>query len=257
MNVGRFIELWNLVPPGGRFDLSVYAYWAAYRFRESIHISPNFFHAPLFGLFIRTGAYALVPRLLANQSGLYADGELTHPILESFFGVSHYPVPFSYLPGHEKIPENWYGLRSVGSSWPAIQVLADCFSFCGMYDELCGFGGNVAGVDTYVGEWHCTHLNLNFDLLTRCAPGVRLDDPVSGIANFGQLFDPTNFLCFLLQFIKSAAPTSAGNLFATLFETLGTTVATVGCPEIPDLTRGGVPLWASLEQQFPGARRAV
>lgn len=153
----RFIELSSLVPPGGRFDRSVYGYWAAYRFHESIHISPNFYYGPATGILFRTGAYALVPRLFANQSGRYPDGELTHEVLESFYGFTHYPAPYTYNLGCERIPYDWYGLRSVGSSWPALEVVSDVFSWCGPYPELCSFGGNVNGVDTFAGWSNLSH----------------------------------------------------------------------------------------------------
>ncbi|KAI5362707.1 Putative chloroperoxidase [Septoria linicola] len=236
LNVERFIKLWSLVPPGERFDLSVYGYWAAYRFHESIHISPNFWFGPTTGLLARNAGYGIPPCCLANQTGRYPDGELTHEILESFYAITHYPAPFTHIPGWERIPANWYGLRSIGSSWPLVQVIADVLGFCASYNELCSVGGNIAGVDTFA--------------------GIRLDDPASGVANLGHLFEGTNLLCFTLQLVKTAAPTWAGNLFATLFELIGTTVSTVGCPEIPDLTRGGVPLLESFKRDYPGAARA-
>lgn len=90
------------------------------------------------------------------------------------------------------------------------------------------------------------------DVLT-LLPGVRFDDPASGFANLGLLADPENFLCFVLQFIKFVAPTFTNNLFADLFGMLGTTVASVGCPEIPDLTRGAFTFLEDLRQKYPGA----
>ncbi|KAF2213072.1 hypothetical protein CERZMDRAFT_40386, partial [Cercospora zeae-maydis SCOH1-5] len=233
MNVTRFIELWNLVPQGGRFDLSVLNYWAAHRFHWSIEHSPNFFYGPLTGIIFRTVVYALIPRLLANHTGRYPDGELTHEVLESFYAITHDPAPFTYHVGWERIPANWYGLASTGSSWTLVDAITDAFSFCGPYPELCSFGGNVHGVNTFT--------------------GLRLDDPASGFANLGLLTNPTNFICFVLQFIRFLSPTFTNNLFADIFGLLGTTVSTIGCPEIPDLTRGANSMIENLKQKYPGA----
>lgn len=74
--------------------------------------------------------------------------------------------------------------------------------------------------------------------------------------NLPNLLQGNNLFCFALELLKTATPSFTNNLFKTLFDLVGTTLTSLGCPEIGLLTRGGVSLNENMQSIYPGAARA-
>lgn len=52
-------------------------------------------------------------RFMSNKSATYPEGYLNGEVLKSFFSVTGTPGNFTYTPGYERIPDNWYK-RAIG-----------------------------------------------------------------------------------------------------------------------------------------------
>ncbi|KXS98325.1 hypothetical protein AC578_6853 [Pseudocercospora eumusae] len=234
LDINLFQRLYYSVPEGYPFTFYDMAHIAARRFHECIATSPNFYFGPVAGLVVANAAKIFAARIFANYSDPYhPEGVLTHQILKSFFGVVDWPRPFTYNYGCERIPENW--TRRPGA-YGLLEFNVDLIEWIGWFPELGSIGGNMGAVNTFA--------------------GIRLDDPASGISNLPKLLEGNNLICIALELMKTASPSFANNLFKTLFDLVGTTIQSIGCPQIGALERGGVPLTQNLQSIYPGAARA-
>lgn len=153
--------------------------------------------------------------------------------------MSGSPGNFTYQRGHERIPEQWYH-RPV--PYGLVTLNLDLVDWILRNPVLASIGGNVGTVNSFA--------------------GVDLSDPVSGLTNVPKLLEDNNLICFALEFVKLAAPSYTNNIFTTLaaplnslLDELNTPLLSLACPEFDSLTKDGVPLWESLQQQFPGANK--
>lgn len=149
------------------------------------------------------------------------------------------PGNFTYRKGWERIPADWYH-RPLPYSLVGVNL--DLVDWIVRNPVLGSIGGNVGTVNSFV--------------------GVDLSDPVSGLTNVPKLLESNNLVCFVLEFVKLAAPSYTNNLITTLaapltslLDALAVPLLSLDCPQFDALTKGGVPLWESLQQQFPGANK--
>lgn len=151
------------------------------------------------------------------------------------------PGSFTYRRGWERIPEQWhhrtlpYGLAEVN---------VDLVRWIARHPKLASIGGNVGTVNSFV--------------------GIDLSSPSSGLANIPRLLESNNLICFALEFVKLAAPSYTNNLITTLaaplnllLDALDVSLLSLACPQFKALTKGGEPLWESLQRQFPGANKTA
>lgn len=105
----QFYDLQAGVPDDkANFDLDVITAHRAARFEDSIKNNGYFFNAPFSGIIASPAAYAFIYRFMANKSAEYPEGRLDRYSLKSFYAISGESGNFTYTPGHERIPENWY-----------------------------------------------------------------------------------------------------------------------------------------------------
>jgi hypothetical protein len=142
-----------------------------------------------------------------------------------------------YNRGHERIPENWY--RRPGS-YGLVELNLDTVDWILKYPELASIGGNTGTVNSFT--------------------GVNLSDPVSGLANIPSFLESNNLMCFALEIVKVAAPTSTNSLFATLGDVLtkltdaiDAPLLSLDCPSWSSITQGGKSWLQRLQDKYPGA----
>ncbi|GIZ36964.1 hypothetical protein CKM354_000042800 [Cercospora kikuchii] len=225
MDVNLFFQLYDSVPYGGLFTREAIVQASCLRWHQSVLWNPNFYYGPGTGYFRNFAQMGLF--LWANHSDDSLTGYLTHEILYSFYGLTG----DGYRPGWERFPENWYRRPAPFS---LADHVAELFTWFGLCPALASIGGNTGSPNSFA--------------------GINIDDPVSGIANLPNLLEGNNLLCFMLQIVKMESPSFFNNIYATIFGLLSEVTSTLGCPEIPDLTRGGQPLFANLQATYPGAR---
>ncbi|KXT17383.1 hypothetical protein AC579_3877 [Pseudocercospora musae] len=233
VDIELFKQMYYSVPEGQLITAHDMARYKALRFKQSIATNKFFYHGPYTGAIASNAGYLFAARLFANHSGATAEGELTHDILKSIFGVVDYPHPFTYNFGWERIPYNWY--RRAGD-YSLIELNLDLVQFLLWYPETHSIGGNTGEVNSFA--------------------GIDFSDPVSGILNLPNFLLGNNLICFALEVVKLVSPTYSNNIYATLFGTLGNIGSGLGCPVIPDLTHGGVPIGQYMQQTYPGAKQA-
>ncbi|KAF2767032.1 Cloroperoxidase [Teratosphaeria nubilosa] len=259
MNLTTFEQLYDMVPEnsGRTFTLDVMADFAKKRWDHSIATNPYFYYGPVTGTIARNTGFCFVKNLMANYSAEHPEGVLSkseapqsfqivlltpeaHDILKSFYGVTGERANFKYDKGHERIPENWY---KTGLDYGLVQLNLDILHFILKYPIFASIGGNMGEVNSFT--------------------GVDLQDPVSGALNIGNILENNYLLCFALEVFNFAAPNYLNNIVATLepvlklvTDTVAGAVLNMSCPQIGEITRDGVPLWESLGNEFPGAKKS-
>ena len=86
------------------------------RFDQSIANNPYFFNGPFSGVAVQPAAYTFIYRFMANKSAEYPEGILNQDVLKSFFSISGNSGSFTWTPGNERIPDNWYK-RAIGDEY--------------------------------------------------------------------------------------------------------------------------------------------
>lgn len=129
-----------------------------------------------------------------------ASGILGGDVLKTFYGVTSDAVQdFKYIPGTEKIPDNWYK-RAIGDEYTIPGYQLDLLSYAAQYPQILSFGGNTGKVNTFT--------PLDVGSLTK------------GLYNTGTLLEGSNFLCFALQVQQATAPDLLAGLFIDLESSL-------------------------------------
>lgn len=118
---------------------------------------------------------------------LNADSE-TGAMFKQFFAVTGDYPNFTWLPGQEQIPDNWYR-RTSTNQYGFAGVVGDLGIQFGAYPDSFKFGGNVNGVNTYT--------------------GVDLANFTNGAYHAGDLTDPNKAACFYAQFAQAGIPDAA------------------------------------------------
>lgn len=116
--------------------------------------------------------------------GFQADDNL------QFFAVTGDYPNFKWLPGQERIPDNWYK-RPSSNEYNAVNVFQDLGVQFLAYPDSFRLGGNTNGVNTY--------------------GGVDLSDLTGGAMNLDYLLDISgkNATCFYAQFVQAIIPDAA------------------------------------------------
>ncbi|KAK5163810.1 uncharacterized protein LTR77_010484 [Saxophila tyrrhenica] len=241
MNMSRFQELYDSVPARQNFNFDVMAKWASKRFHDSVETNPYFYYGPFTGMVARNAGYLFITRLFASYDQGSSEGVLTHDTLKSFFGVRGDGSNMRYKEGWERIPSNWYRNPV---DYGLTQLNLDTVQLVSKYPELGNIGGNTGSTDSFT--------------------GVDMDDVLGGVLNADQLLEDNSLMCFALEVVKLASPNYLNNLYSTLAEpleliknSLATPLLSLSCPEWRDLTMGGKPLLAALENEFPGAQQSL
>jgi len=187
LNVTRFASAYAAHDGNGHYNLDLFAQNFALKVQESIENNPLYFSAPFSTFVVSPAAFNFVINLMSNHSAESPSGYLDGETFKTFFGVTGEYPNFTWLPGQERIPENWYRrpapffyeLKDIGGD-VAIQYLA--------YPDSARIGGNINGVNTYA--------------------GVDLGDLTGGAFQLTDLLDTsgTNSSCYITELAQALIP---------------------------------------------------
>ncbi|KAL8959135.1 MAG: hypothetical protein Q9183_005689 [Haloplaca sp. 2 TL-2023] len=203
------------------------------RFDDSINTNPYFFFPQFAGVLVAPAGYAFPPSMMANHSDQYPEGYLDKETFKNFFSVSGEPGKFTYQPGHERIPENWY---KRATPYTMTEFLLQVLEF-GLQDpRLLSVGGNTGTTNSFT--------------------GVSVSDLTGGVFNAATLTEGNNLQCFVFQAIQAEAPGQLTGLYKDLtkalqplFNNIDGTLEGLGCPQLMGLDD-------SLYEQYPGYKKS-
>ncbi|CAH0395148.1 unnamed protein product [Bemisia tabaci] len=168
--------------PDNNYTFDIITQFRVDRRDHSVQTNPYFFWGPFSGLLVNPGAFAFMPRLMANHSAEHPEGHLTREVLLQFFAVKQTDNgTYNYTEGHERIPDNWYR-RPLGFEYGQVPFLLDILAMAAKHPEFLSVGGNTGEVDSFA--------------------GADLTDLTGGVLNFQDLAKGDNFACFVFQLLK-------------------------------------------------------
>ena len=207
--------------------------------QQSIETNPMFFSAPFSGVLVAPAAYMFVINLMSNHSAAEPSGWLDGEMFKTFFAVEGEYPNFKWLPGQERIPENWYRRPST-QMYDAANVNSDVAVQYGAYPDSFRLGGNMNGVNSYA--------------------GVDLSDLTGGVFNMEGLFDVNNPMagCFMAQFVQALIPDAAGGLLGALSPVTKAVRSLISTNILPFAADLNCPTVAKFDQtlfnKFPGQK---
>ncbi|KAL8997591.1 MAG: hypothetical protein Q9188_006291 [Gyalolechia gomerana] len=188
------------------------------RFNDSIENNPYFFFPQFAGVLVAPAGYAFPPAMMSNKSAQYPQGYLDKETFKSFFAVSGEPGSFTYQPGYERIPDNFYK-RAVGDEYSIPDYLADVLQFARQDPRLLSIGGNTGTPNTFT--------------------GISLTDFTHGVYNSATLAQGNNLQCFTFQLIQAEAPGLLTGVYEDVTQALGDLFQEIdgaldglGCPQL-------------------------
>ncbi|EME42780.1 hypothetical protein DOTSEDRAFT_176075 [Dothistroma septosporum NZE10] len=179
-----------------RYTLDAFAQNFGEKVQESISTNPYYF-APVFSTtLVAPAAYNFVINFMSNHTADEPNGYFDGAMFKEFFAVSgDTPDDFKWLPGQERIPDNWYR-RTSSNQYNALNVFTDLLPNWAAYPDTFRLGGNTNGVNTY--------------------GGVSLTDLTGGVFTLSNLVtfnngvpDASNAACFFSQAIQQGIPDPA------------------------------------------------
>ncbi|PVH71859.1 Cloroperoxidase, partial [Cadophora sp. DSE1049] len=199
--------------------------------QESIDNNPYYFTGAFSTVVVVPAAYNFVINFMSNHSKEEPSGYLDGYNFKSFFGVTGEPANFKWLPGQERVPENWYR-RPSSNQYTAPDVFIDVGIGYAAYPKTLKFGGNTGKPNSFV--------------------GVNVANLTGGIFSAQDLFKGDNLACFSFSVLQQGIP----NFLSTVLNDLapvtkfvnkyvGPLVGGLNCPEIKGQSTG-------LFNDFPG-----
>jgi len=187
------------------------------RFNDSVTRNPYFFYSPFAGVLVSPAGFSFPVRMMANHTAEFPEGSLSKAQLMSFFSITGESGSFTYTPGNERIPDNWYK-RAIGDEYTIPGFLADVLDFGEKYPPLLDIAGNTGKTDSLT--------PVDLGALTK------------GVFNAADLLQGNNLECFLLQVSQAALPDIAGaesnigNMISPLTTTVAERLAELSCPQL-------------------------
>ncbi|KAL8751460.1 MAG: hypothetical protein Q9184_006063 [Pyrenodesmia sp. 2 TL-2023] len=205
------------------------------RFNDSIATNPYFFFPQFAGVLVAPAGYAFPPAFMSNKSAQYPSGYLSKENLKSFFAVSGQSGAFTYQPGWERIPDNFYK-RAVGDEYTIADFNLDVLQFALQDPRLLSVGGNTGTTNSFTG--------LDPTALT------------NGVFNGATLAEGNNLQCFIYQLIQAEAPGLLTGVYGDLtkalqplMDNLEENMEGLGCPQLMEVDE-------SFYEKYPGYMRA-
>ncbi|RDA89433.1 hypothetical protein CP532_6116 [Ophiocordyceps camponoti-leonardi (nom. inval.)] len=230
LQIDQFQHLYDMPQGPNGYDITTLTEFRSERWDESVHKNANFFYGPFSGNIAQRAAYIFIYRLMSNKSAEYPEGYLNGDVLKSFFSVEGESGNFTYRPGHERIPDNWYR-RAVGDELGFRTLSSDARYMAGKHPKFNYLGGNRGKVDTF----------------TR----VNISDFTHGAYDDETLGEGRNAACFAVTFQLLVAPDHFGKFFKDVTEPLDKLrgiqkEAVRECPPLDRVVR-------SMFDSFPGS----
>ncbi|KUJ15136.1 Cloroperoxidase [Mollisia scopiformis] len=223
LQVSQFQTLFDLQPDAAtaNYNMEVLAQERKITFERSIAENPHFWYGPFTGMAVSQAAHTFIYRFMSNKSAEYPEGVLNQDVLKSFFAITGESGNFTYNPGQERIPENWYK-RAIGDEYSILFLETDTLYFASQYPNVLTVGGNTGTVNSFT--------PLNFDDLT------------GGVFNATTLLEDNNLACFVYQAAALAAPDILKGLYADITAPLAmlnnatnNALAGLNCPQLASI----------------------
>ncbi|KAF2167249.1 hypothetical protein M409DRAFT_22676 [Zasmidium cellare ATCC 36951] len=149
--LGQFQEFFDLQPDAAtaNYDIDVLSQFRGIRFNESIAKNPYFYYGPFAGTTVSQAAFSFIYRFMANHTEANPAGILNQDVLKSFFAVSGDDGDFTWNPGHERIPDNWYR-RAIGDEYTLDGLGSDTTTFASRTPRINTPGCNTGTVNSFV-----------------------------------------------------------------------------------------------------------
>ncbi|SCZ87361.1 BZ3500_MvSof-1268-A1-R1_Chr2-2g04827 [Microbotryum saponariae] len=232
VQIDKFKALYNLQPDPATADYTrdILVQHRNFTIQQSISTNPNFYFAPWSGLVVATAAHNFVAHFFANHSASRPEGYLDQSTLKSFFSiVGDTPETFTWVPGEERIPSNWY---KPSTPYTLVDVVTEVVAAILAVPAAGKIGGNTGKVNSFV--------------------GVDVANVTGGVLNAQTLLEGNNLFCFAYATARAGVPTILGGLVSTLGQTLGFLdsklagiLPQLGCPQLDKLNLDAF-------NQFPG-----
>jgi hypothetical protein len=170
---------------------------------------------------VSQAAHTFIYRFMSNKSAENPEGVLNQEVLKSFFAITGESGSFTYNPGCERIPENWYK-RAIGDEYSIPFLETDTLYFASQYPNVLTIGGNTGQVNTFT--------PLDFDDLT------------GGVYSSETLLQGNNLACFVYQAASLTAPDILKTLYSDITEPLAmlnnatnNALAQFTCPQLASI----------------------
>lgn len=204
----------------------------AYNQNLSETTNPYFFSGAFSGLIVAPAAHYFIINFMSNHSAEQPNGYLDQNTLKQFFAVTGEPGNFTWLPGQERIPENWYR-RSTADPYDIPRAVADVLTGYKNTPSTFKIGGNTGEVNSFL--------------------GVDPGDLTSNVYSAETLFEGNNFACFAFQVSQQLLPDVLGGLLTDVTPALSLVndnlftpaLSGLGCPQLDKINQ-------SLFNKYPG-----
>ncbi|KAL9123149.1 MAG: hypothetical protein Q9187_000294 [Circinaria calcarea] len=170
---------------------------------------------------------------MSNKSEEYPEGYLDKETFKSFFAVSGESGNFTYNPGHERIPDNWFK-TAVGAEY-TIAVRTPNYHAQLIDSRLLMVGGNIGLPNSFV--------PVDLAVLTK------------DVYKSGTLTQGNNLLCFILASIQVEGPSVLRSVYSDvklatmpLTDLLNKSLAALDCPLLSGID-------SRQYRKYPGWRR--
>lgn len=231
LQMDQFQALYDAGKASDSYDLDVLTSFRSTRFQESVENNPFFFYGPFTGVAVTPAAYSFIYRFMSNKSAENPEGVLNGEVLKSFFAITGEDGDFTYQPGWEKIPDNWY-TRNVADAYTIPYLNSDTVAMGVAHPEFLVPGGNTGTTNSYI--------------------GLDPSDLSGGVYSLGNIASDDNAMCLALELGVQALPDLLEGLFSDstgaenqLGSTFSTVTNSLGCPKLSGTDN-------SAYDQFPG-----
>lgn len=175
---------------------------------------------------------------MANKSSEYPEGRLDGFNLKSFYAITGDDGDFTYTPGHERIPENWY-TRNVLDQYTLPYIAADSNLMTVQNLQFASFGGNTGKTNSFV--------------------GISPDNLTSSVYSFDNLLEGNNLFCYGMQFALQMTPDILAGLYTTIKpatdminKAFGDATGILGCPQLTEVDMKQFEQFPGFTQQYTG-----
>ncbi|KAI5370767.1 putative chloroperoxidase [Septoria linicola] len=147
--LSQFRNLYNRQSgPNANYNLEVLRDFRRDRYSESIQKNPFFAYLPFSGIEVSQAAFTFIYRFMSNKSSEYPSGVLNREVLKSFMSITGPDNALKWVPGNEKIPNNWYK-RNPSDEYSVPYFESDILYFASTVPQILAVGCNKGRVNTF------------------------------------------------------------------------------------------------------------